>query len=68
MLANFFPHPVCQTDETRACRLQQHVLPVRHAVEAELSEGHVKLEVALGHRLNLVAEALEGLEEEQKKG
>ncbi len=53
-----FSHPGRETDEAARCWLQEHSLPEWHTVEAELPEGDVELEVALGHSLDLVAEAL----------
>ena len=46
-------YPISQVHEAVGGGLEEHSLPVRHSVEAELPEGDVKLHVTLGHLVNL---------------
>ena len=49
----FYAYPICQVHEAVGGGLEEHGLPVRHSVEAELPEGDVKLYVALRHLVDL---------------
>ena len=57
----FLTYPRGEADKASAGWLKENRLPEWHAVESQLSEGHVKLQVSLGDGLHFVAEALEGL-------